>query len=102
MATNVTERHDFFFRAESNRVDPRTVPARTLSLELPRHTALADALTAALDAGMPKGSHRTGCFEVQTGQGIWQQTDGNRIDLTTPRKAAKVEFTSWEELDSNP
>lgn len=93
-------RYDFFFRAESNRHDPKATPARSMTLDLPAGTTLADALVAARENGMPRGSHRTGCFEVQTDAGIYSQVDGNRIDLSTPKRAAKTSFKTWKQLDS--
>lgn len=89
-------RWDFFFRAESNRRDPKSVPAHYISLVLPDDLPLAEALEAARKAGMPKGSHRTGCFEVQSPLGIYSHVANARIDLSTPRKAAKVRFLSWD------
>lgn len=91
-------RWDFFYRHESNRVHPKSRPAECLILDLPADTPLAEALQRAHAAGMPKGTHRSGCFEVQTDAGIYQQTDGNRIDLTTPRRAAKTTYRTWEEM----
>ncbi len=89
----------FFYRAESNRFDPKSRPAYQLRLTLPDDTDLQNALDAARKAGAPKGSHRTGIFEVQTSRGIFYHEEENRIDLRTPRKAAKVIFKTWEQLE---
>ncbi len=91
---------DFFWRNESNRVDPRSVAAETMRLSLPVTTTLEDAISAARAAGMPKGSARTGCFEVQGPNGIWSHVRESRIDLSTPRRAANVVFKTWDELDA--
>lgn len=96
----MTERYDFFWRAENNRVDPRTQPAKCFSLELPTGTDIEEAIAAAREAGMPRGSHRCGCFEVQCERGVWAQVEGNRMDFTTARKAAKVQFLTWEEMEA--
>lgn len=94
-------RWDFFFRHENNRIDPTTRPATYASLTLPLNTPLADALATALDLGaIPTGSNRTGCFEVQNDAGIFSHAAGKRIDLSTPRKAAKVSFQTWEEVEA--
>ena len=74
---------------------------RSVVMWLPEGTSLEAALNAYYSAGWPKGSHRSGVSEVQTDAGIYEQKDGNRIDLSTPRKAAKVFFKTWAELDAN-
>lgn len=92
--------HDFYYRRESNRHHPKDVPAVCLTLDLADETTLPEALCAALAAGMSKGTHRSGCFEVQTDRGIWSQRDGNRIDLSTTRKVALTTFKTWEQLEA--
>lgn len=93
-------RWDFFFRAERRSGgEPKKQNARCVSIELPNDTELDEAIRLARAAGAPKGSHRTGIFEVQNDLGIWEHVDGNRIDLSTPRKTAKVIFRTWDELD---
>lgn len=93
-------RWDFFYRHESQLHNPKDVPAECITLDLPADLSLGDALEAARAAGMPKGSHRTGCFEVQNDLGIYSQIDYNRIDLSAPAKAAKVVFKTWEQLEA--
>jgi len=87
----------FFFRRESNRHHPKDRPAVCVQLNLPADTSLADALAAAYAAGMPRGSHRAGCFEVQCPTGIYQHVEGNRLDGAP---ATKVQFKTWDELDA--
>jgi len=106
--TPATIRFDFFFRAETN---PRNLKGKTyreywtargaksLFLDLPEDTTLGEALTAARAAGLPKGSHRSGCFEVQSGLGIFQSTHefGTRID---PARACTFTFRTWAQLEA--
>ena len=47
-------------------------------------------LEAAWAAGLPKGSARAGCFEIQCDDGIWTSSNGKRL---TPRNTT---FTPWE------
>lgn len=88
-------RFDFFWYAENNRVLPNTRPAKSVSVELPAGTPLDAALSAARSAGLPKGSPRTGCFEVQCDEGLWRCDDGKRLD----RPTAQPHFTTWEDLE---
>ncbi len=90
----------FFFRHESNTHHPKSVPAVYIGVQVPPLATLEAGLALARAEGMPRGTHRTGCFEVQTPHGIHQHVEENRIDLTTPGKRAKVVFKSWEELEA--
>lgn len=90
---------DFLHRPESSTRDPRTNPCKPYRFELPDGTTLADALAHAYANGLPRGSARCGCIEVQNDLGIYSHRLGNRIDLSTPRKAANVVFKTWEELE---
>ena len=67
-------------------------------MTLPASTDLEGALAAYYAAGNPRGSNRSGVSEIQTDEGIYEQVDGNRIDISTPARAAKTIFTSWDEL----
>lgn len=97
----LTDRFDFFSRGERrSREALLAQEARCISLDLPAGTKLQQALEAAWAAGMPRGSHRGGCFEVQCGEGLWQHVEGNRIDLSTPARAQKVRFRTWEQLEA--
>ena len=95
-----TGRFDFFSRVENSRVHPHLRPARQFSLQLPIETTLAEALAAAYAAHMPRGTNRAGCFQIQNDRGIWNHINGNRMDPSTPRKAAKCVFKTWEELEA--
>lgn len=89
-------RWDFFHRRESNRRDVRSQPCVPYVFEIDTED-LKTALDYAYENGMPRGSHRTGCVEVQNDQGVYSREDGNRIDMSTPRRAAKTNFEPWGE-----
>ena len=57
-------------------------------------------LDATFAAGIPRSSARGGIFEIHTDLGIWQHVDSRRMDPTTPAKAAKCVFTSWEDFEA--
>lgn len=83
----------FFHRRESNKHDPKTVPCVPYCWETPHelHTApIAELMEFAYSNGLPKGSTRCGCVEVQTDAGIWSSHHGGRI---IPSKAT---FTPWD------
>jgi hypothetical protein len=97
---------NFFFRAERSKESLAgqsfdeywaSRPANDLSVELPEDTDLPAALKAALEAGMPKGSHRGGCFEVQGPRGIWKHSSERRLIGAVP---SKIVFKSWVEIDA--
>lgn len=88
-------RFDFFWHAESSHHDPRTRPAKCLSLDLPATTPWDRALELARAQGLPKGSPRCGCFEIQCDLGVYRADDGKRLD----RPRAAVRLHTWEELD---
>lgn len=92
-------RWDFFYRPESHRVHPSELTPYCYQFELPADTTLADALKYAHANGMPRGSARGGCFEVQNDLGIHWHRDYQRIDLSTPKRAANVIFKTWEQLE---
>ena len=56
--------------------------------------------------GIKYGSARSGVYEVQCDAGIYthqnELTGGSpaRIEVSTPRKAAKVVFKSWDQLEA--
>lgn len=87
----------FFHRPESNRVDPRTLPCRPFDLDVdcdPSRSIL-DILNDAWALGLPKGSARCGCIEIQTDAGIWSSTTGSRLN------SRNAVFHTWDELDSD-
>jgi hypothetical protein len=96
-------RWDFFWYPETNArpwAEQVERGANRMAMLLPNNTDIKDALAMARANGMPKGSQRSGCFEVQNDNGIWQREGAGRMDFSTPRKAAKVRFTSWDELEA--
>ncbi len=91
-------RWDFFDRPENKNFDPDNV--RCVMLNIPADYTLREALEyARATRNLGSGTHRSGCFEVQNDLGIFRQVDGNKIDLSTPAKAAKVTFKTWEQLE---
>ena len=100
-----TERYDFFYRTENKNFDPSNT--FYMILELPAGLTVGQALEMARDAGitapqrpLAKGSHRSGCFEVQCDRGVWQHVDSKKIDVSTPRKAANVQWRTWEQIEA--
>jgi len=66
-----------------------------INVELPLDTDLGTALAAAIEAGCPKGSARSGIFEVQNPLGIWSHKHERRIEVGNKN----VSFKTWEDLD---
>jgi len=98
-------RFDFFFRMEGKNFNRDDVHYLTLDLDLEAEDLeelgweafLTEALTQAWAEGMSKGSHRSGCFEVQCDLGIFAHKDQNKIN---PDNLSKVTFKTWDELDA--
>lgn len=94
-----TETYTFIFRSEGKNFDPMVQDS--VNVDLPAGLDLQTALETARSNGLiGKGSHRSGCFEVWCDRGIWTSTVSKRIDLSTDRKAAKVVFASWDDMDA--
>ncbi len=91
-------RADVFWRTW-NRVAERR-RTYVVQLVVAEDATLEDILAAAHGAGLGRGTHQTGIVEVQTDRGIYARADGNRIDLSTPARAARVQFRSWDELEA--
>ena len=95
-------RWDFFHRTETNRGGfDRSKPCTPYLFNLPDGTTLAAALEHAYANGLPRGSARAGCVEVQNADGIYRREDGGRIDVSTARRQEKVLFTPWTDLDQD-
>lgn len=98
-----TMRWDFFFR-RFNRDIVRLRSERNVdyaTLELPKAWTCEQALRFAREhRAIPVGAHNTGCFQVQNDLGIYNHVDANKIDFATPRKAAKVEYKTWEQVEA--
>lgn len=85
-----------------NRDTARTMsPAnvRSIRIQVRDIKNIDDILEAAYRAGAPKGSSRSGIFEVQTDDGIWMRDDGAKFNLATNTGRAAVRFRTWDELE---
>jgi hypothetical protein len=93
----------FFYRSESNRrswEEQSQRPAFYVTLELSANLGFDALLQAALASGMPRGSSRSGCFEVQTDNGIWcHQDPAVRARGYGRLSQATAIFKTWEELE---
>lgn len=68
-------RFDCFYYTETNRrpwAEQVERGAHYVSVEAPATSTLVEVLALATAAGLPKGSQRAGCFEVQSDLGSWQ------------------------------
>lgn len=92
----------FFFPETNRRPWPQQVKrgADYIEVEVATDATLPVILATATAAGLPRGSSRSGCFEVQTDLGIFAHHDGavrargfGRLD------PARAVFNTWEELD---
>ncbi len=86
----------FFWKCESRHRHPHAGESKELLLALADDLSLVDALAAARAAGMPVGSHRAGCFEVQSPLGLYTHPAGNRIDPTKPHLYRYQTWAEWE------
>ncbi len=108
----VTGRWDFFVKTENKNFNPENedeagyysfdidfVSAECFE-ELNPLDILAEVLAHCYNNGMPRGSARAGCYEVQCDFGIFSHKNGARIDLTTARKRLNVVFKTWEQIEA--
>ena len=96
----MTENFDFFIFTETNLrpwAEQVAMGASCFTLALPVGTPIGEALAAARAAGMPQGTSRSGCFEVQTDSGIHQRVDGRGWGRITESNS---EFLTWDQLDA--
>lgn len=91
---NTTQRFDFFWKPESNRVHPSTLPSNEMSIELPEGLEPWEAITAGREQvfTLPLGSGRTGIHEIQNDDGVWTRVGSNRREKST------WTFASWDDL----
>jgi hypothetical protein len=87
-------RADLFHHTEKRHFDREAAEDRTFSVVVPADATLADILTAAYAARMPKGSARAGCYEVQTDAGVWSSPTRSRLNPNT------AIFRSWDDLEA--
>ena len=100
MTNAATETYHFFFRPEGKNFSKAVI--NMAEMVAAPGLSLQEALEAALEGRIiPKGSHRSGCFQVQCDRGIWTSAADSRMDLSTPRKAAKVWFASWDAMEAD-
>jgi hypothetical protein len=73
---------------------------RCLTLHLEQGLGAEEALEIARELGaVPVGSNQSGCYQIQGPTGFWEHKKANKIDFSTPRKAANVLYTTWEQWD---
>lgn len=89
-----TTRADLFHHTEKTNFSKDADADRTYSIAVPATASLADILAAAYAQGMPKGSARAGCYEVQTDAGVWSSPTRGRLN---PRTAI---FKTWDQLEA--
>ena len=92
--------YTFFTRPSSN-LDV----VRNHQMDLPATWTVEEAYAHAIATRVcPKGTHQSGCFEIQVfggvADGLYNHIDRNRIDFSTPRKAAKVTYKTWDQVDA--
>lgn len=72
-----------------------------IEVEVTTDATLADILTAARAAGLPRGSSRSGCFEVQTDAGIFTHHNPAMAERGYGRlDPARAIFNTWEQLEN--
>lgn len=88
---------DFFWKPESNKVHPSTLPSNSQTVEVPVGLSPWEMVTFAREAGanISLGSSRTGVHEIQTDEGIWTRTSANR------RAKSDWSFITWDDLEAN-
>lgn len=89
-------RWTFFHRRESNSKDVKAQPCIPYELELKADLTLEGALEAAHEEGMPQGSARGGCVEIQNDLGIYTTRSGRKFDPV--RRPDDVVFKTWQQL----
>lgn len=99
-STDSHERWDFFFRSEGQNFHekwfgPKPRPAYFIQVLMPRDSSIEDAWKEALRLGMPQGSNRSGCHEVQNDTHVWKSVKNNRINIKTLNN---VVCKTWDEL----
>lgn len=99
MNNAATESYDLFDRPENKNFDPENI--RSHHMVAAAGLTLAEVLAEARQRGIVgTGTARSGVFQVQCDRGIWSHVAERRIDLSTPAKAAKVVFASWEDMEA--
>lgn len=78
----------YFHRTESP--TPRT---KVYVADVPEGASLAELLDLAYASGMPRGSHRRGCFEIQTDDGIWMHPGEKNM------RCGGGVFKTWDQFE---
>lgn len=86
-------RVDWFHRPDGKSFSKATTPAKVFEVTVPAGTSLPTILATGYGQGIPKGSGRGGCFELQTDEGIWSSPTNSRLNPST------AIFKTWEQLE---
>jgi hypothetical protein len=97
--------YQFFYRSENSHrawKEWRKRPAYHLELSLRAGLSFEELIREARAAGMPSGSGRAGCFEIQADDGIWQ----HRSPEVRERGYGKLLpstaiFRTWEQIEED-
>lgn len=96
-------KHQFFYRSENSHrewAEWSQRPAYSLELDLPAGTPFEGLISAALKAGMPVGTGRSGCFEIQTDDGIYQHRSSKVRERGYGKlRPGTVIFRTWEQIE---
>lgn len=97
---------DLFMHTETNArpwdVHVAQSAGRELRVEVPDDATVDEILAVAHAAGMPKGSSRSGVFQIQTDNGIFQHADARRRERGYGRiTTATSIFQTWAELEAS-
>lgn len=99
-ATHTTENYTILLRAEGKNFSMDDCRAQDFTAAA--GLSLQEVLEAAHAAKViGAGSARSGAFEIQTDRGIWMTTNSRRFDLSTPAKAARVFWATWEVIEAD-
>jgi hypothetical protein len=82
--------YDFFHKTESN---TGTHKVKTYRFDLDTDD-VEEALEMARELGLPKGSARCGCFEIQSDLGIWSHVNDKPLRWDRPDD---ITFTPWDD-----
>ena len=95
---NYSTRLDFFWFSETSHrtwEEQVALPAKTLVVYVDEIPSTVEELIALGRAnGMPKGSARSGCFEIQTPDGCWLRKDRRGFGRLTDANAELVDWDS--------
>lgn len=91
-------RFDIYYLTENNRVDPRSLPAKCVTVEAASDIDVNDLIRDMINRKViAKGSGRCGVTEVQSDAGIYQRVGGNGH---ARGKSSRWDFKSWDDLEA--